>query len=255
MTSPHISGVELGGDPSLPLLVVGPSLGTSVHALWGEAATELSGTFHVVGWDLPGHGHGPPASEAFTMTHLAAGLLALVDEVLEVRGEPAGSFAYAGVSAAGAVGLQVLLDHPGRISAATLLCTGARIGTPASWAERAALVRESGTAAVVEGSAQRWFAPGFIERRPETRPSSGPSRSPTRPAMPGHVRRWAPSTRETASTRSPPRSSPSQVPPMWPLLCSPSTILQRESDEDGSWCSARSDTSLRRKPPTRWRVW
>jgi len=65
------------------------------------------------------------------------------------------------------VGLQLLLDHPGRITAATLLCTGARIGTPQGWAERAELVRTNGTSEVVEGSAQRWFAPGFRDRRPD----------------------------------------------------------------------------------------
>lgn len=167
MTVPHVSGVELGGDPSLPLLVLGPSLGTSVQALWAGAAAGLGDSFHVVGWDLPGHGNSEPASDSFTMAELGAGVLALVDEVVEARNEPTGSFAYAGVSAAGAVGLQLLLDHPGRIYAAALLNTGALIGTPASWAERAAVVRGSGTVSMVEGSARRWFAPGFVERAAE----------------------------------------------------------------------------------------
>jgi len=43
-------------------------------------------------------------------------------------------------------------------------CSGARIGTRASWAERAASVRASGTASLVTGSASRWFAPGFLDR-------------------------------------------------------------------------------------------
>src|SRR5690606_28334708 len=40
------------------------------------------------------------------------------------------------------------------------------IGTPDGWAERAAQVRASGTPSLVQGSASRWFAPGFIEREP-----------------------------------------------------------------------------------------
>lgn len=163
---PAITGVQLGGDPSLPLLVLGPSLGTAVHPLWEEAAVTLSTRFHVVGWDLPGHGHAPPANEGFSLVELAEGVLALVDQVFAGRGDPDGPFAYAGVSAGGAVGLQLLLDCPGRVSSATLLCTGAQIGTPESWAERAALVRAGGTSAVVEASAARWFAPGFIDRQP-----------------------------------------------------------------------------------------
>ncbi len=166
MTVPILTGVQLGGDPASPLLVLGPSLGVAVHPLWDEAARTLSNHFHVVAWDLPGHGRTAPAAEAFTMAELAEGVLTLVDEVLAERGEPGGSFAYAGVSAGGAVGLQLLVDHPGRIGSATLLCTGARSGTPESWAERSALVRAGGTSAVVEASAQRWFAPGFVERRP-----------------------------------------------------------------------------------------
>jgi 3-oxoadipate enol-lactonase / 4-carboxymuconolactone decarboxylase len=166
VTVPPVTGVQLGGDPTLPLLVLGPSLGTSVQALWGGSAQHLSTGFHVVGWDLPGHGRGAPATGAFTMVELAEGVLALVDRVLVERGEPGGWFCYAGVSVAGAAGLQVLLDHPGRITAATLLSTGAVIGTPQGWSERAALVRSSGTPVMVESSARRWFAPGFIERQP-----------------------------------------------------------------------------------------
>jgi 3-oxoadipate enol-lactonase/4-carboxymuconolactone decarboxylase len=47
------------------------------------------------------------------------------------------------------------------------MATGATIGTPEGWAERAATVRTSGTPAMVSGSAQRWFAPGFVEREPD----------------------------------------------------------------------------------------
>jgi 3-oxoadipate enol-lactonase/4-carboxymuconolactone decarboxylase len=166
MTVPAVAAVQLGGDQALPLLVLGPSLGTSVHALWDEAAQRLSSTFHVVGWDLPGHGEANPATDAFTMVELAEGVLTLVDKVLVERGEPGGRFAYAGVSAGGAVGLELLVDQPGRITAATLLCTGAVIGSPESWSARAELVRSSGTPVMVESSRQRWFAPGFIERQP-----------------------------------------------------------------------------------------
>jgi 3-oxoadipate enol-lactonase/4-carboxymuconolactone decarboxylase len=47
-----------------------------------------------------------------------------------------------------------------------VVCSGAVIGTPQGWAERAAIVRADGTAAVVDGSIERWFAPGFIAREP-----------------------------------------------------------------------------------------
>ena len=61
-----------GADPSLPLLVVGPSLGTSVMALWSPVAHRLAGRFRVVGWDLPGHGERPVLREPVDLADLAA---------------------------------------------------------------------------------------------------------------------------------------------------------------------------------------
>jgi 3-oxoadipate enol-lactonase/4-carboxymuconolactone decarboxylase len=143
--------------PDRPLLLVGPSLGTSAAALWGRAAALLADRFRVVGWELPGHGGSPPPTGPVAIADLAAGVLALAGP---------GRFHYAGDSVGGAVGLQLLLDHPDRVAAATLLCTGARIGTPQSWRERAELVRAGGTAALLDGALERWFAPGFAAREP-----------------------------------------------------------------------------------------
>lgn len=163
---PTISATHFGApaDRALPLLVLGPSLGTSARALWGVSAEILAADFQVIAWDLPGHGVGVAATDSFSMAELAAGVLIVVESVLADRGEPQGSFYYAGDSVGGAVGLQLLLDHPARIVAATLLCTAAQFGTPEGWAERAESVRRSGTPIMVEGSAARWFAPGFLER-------------------------------------------------------------------------------------------
>ena len=151
----------------LPLLVLGPSLGTTATTLWSACAAHLTDAFDVLAWDLPGHGPNRPAAEGFTMAELAAGVLHIVDDVLAERGEPRGTFCYAGDSVGGAVGLQLLLDAPGRVASAVLLCTGARIGTAESWADRAAQVRASGTSSLVSSSAERWFAPGFLDRDPE----------------------------------------------------------------------------------------
>jgi 3-oxoadipate enol-lactonase/4-carboxymuconolactone decarboxylase len=166
MTVPTVVGTQLAGHHDRPLLLCGPSLGTAVGALWSETAALLETDFHVVGWDLPGHGSSPTTDEPFTMAELASAVLGLADKTLAERGEPGGSFAYAGDSLGGAVGLQLLLDAPGRLTSAVLVSTGARIGEPDGWRERADLVRTSGTPVMVAGSSQRWFAPGFIDREP-----------------------------------------------------------------------------------------
>ena len=169
---PRISAVRMTGAEhraDLPLLVLGPSLGTSATTLWGACARRLSDSFDVLAWDLPGHGHNATVGdEPFTMAELAAGVLAVVDELLVERGAPGGPFSYAGNSVGGAVGLQLLLDAPDRVRDAVLLCTGARIGDEALWAERIGQVVESGTSGLVPASAERWFGPGFMDRHPDT---------------------------------------------------------------------------------------
>jgi 3-oxoadipate enol-lactonase/4-carboxymuconolactone decarboxylase len=166
---PAITAVRLTGArhrAELPLLVLGPSLGTSATALWSTCAAGLTDAFDVVAWDLPGHGYNRAVpEESFTMAELAAGVLRVVDEIASERGD-SGPFAYAGVSVGGCVGLQLLLDAPERVDSAVLLCTGARIGTPELWTGRIGQVSVSGTPVMVTGSAERWFAPDFLDREP-----------------------------------------------------------------------------------------
>jgi 3-oxoadipate enol-lactonase/4-carboxymuconolactone decarboxylase len=162
-TAPTLSMVDFSSDVSsgasdLPLLVLGPSLGTSVRHLWQRCAEFLSSDFWVVGWDLPGHGGSDPAIE-FDLAALGESVLAAAEQL-----SPAATFHYAGDSLGGAVGLQLLLDAPGRVASATLLCTGARIGEPAGWQERAAAVRADGTESLLESAPGRWFGPGFADR-------------------------------------------------------------------------------------------
>jgi 3-oxoadipate enol-lactonase/4-carboxymuconolactone decarboxylase len=125
---PRLIGTDFGGPPDAPLL-------------------------------LPGHGRSPAGR--YRMPDMAAGVLALVEDIA-----PSAAFHYAGDSIGGAVGLQLMLDAPERLSTATLLCTGAAIGRPEDWVARAATVRTSGTGALVEMAVERWFAAGFVDREP-----------------------------------------------------------------------------------------
>ena len=145
--------------PGRPLLLLASSVGTSVATLWARSARRLYGDYHVVGFDLPGHGRSAPAAGPFTVADLARAVIDLADQI-----RPGESFRYAGDSIGGAIGLQLLLDFPERVTAAALLCTGAKIGEAAAWHDRARLVRAEGTGAVVAGSLERWFAPGTRDR-------------------------------------------------------------------------------------------
>ncbi|MGW2091380.1 alpha/beta fold hydrolase [Promicromonospora sukumoe] len=220
---PRLGAVEFAlRDATRPLLVLGPSLGTSVSALWADAAGLLAdavrpaegvaagagamtvgsgpaggpatraagaadaaraggaggadasaaqGEFDVIGWDLPGHGTAPTPTAAeldgLSIADLAHAVLDVVERAQARRGDVGAPFWYAGVSVGGAVGQRLLLDAPGRVLGAALICTATRFGEPSGWAERADLVRRAGTPTQVEAAARRWFAPGFLEREPQ----------------------------------------------------------------------------------------
>lgn len=153
---------DLAGDPdSAQVLVVGPSLGTAVEALWAECAAHLGDRYQVIGWDLPGHGHSSPATAAFTISDLAT-------EVRGAAGQRSHGRAcwYAGVSLGGAVGFELALN-PAPFEAIAAIASGAKIGDPTSWQERARLVRRAGTSVMVDPSARSWFAPTFAGAHPD----------------------------------------------------------------------------------------
>jgi len=148
-------------DPGAGVLVVGPSLGTAVQPLWEACVGALGPGDRVIGWDLPGHGSSPAHDGVLTVGDLAEALLV----ALRDAGVGAGTrFRLAGVSLGGAVGLRLALTHADEVERVAMICSAPVFGDAASWHERAALVRRSGTPVMVEGSARRWFAPGFIER-------------------------------------------------------------------------------------------
>lgn len=163
MAEPRLTFTRLAGRPeAAEVLVVGPSLGTSVAALWEAAARRLADRFEVIGWDLPGHGRSEPAAAPFTVADLAGAVRRVAEEAIGGADRTA---SYAGVSLGGAVALQLAVD-PGVFRQVTCLAGAAAIGEPGMWRERAALVRRAGTPVMVASSAQRWFAPGFLERHP-----------------------------------------------------------------------------------------
>lgn len=166
MTTPRLRGSMTATAPAAPssaLLVLLPSLGSTTE-LWDGVLPALArhpGAPRILRVDLPGHGASPAAREPFTVAELADAVLAVVDEV------GGGAFHVAGDSLGGAVALELSITAPDRVRSLAMFCSGAAIGTPAAWAQRAAQVRASGTASVVAGSAQRWFAPGYLDAHPD----------------------------------------------------------------------------------------
>lgn len=167
MSIPALTPSLLHPATGKPTLVLGPSLGTGSLALWGPTVGFLKEHFQLIAWDLPGHGESAPSTAEFTMEELAAGVITMIEALRADGILDAGSrLFYAGVSIGGAIALQLANDFPGTFAGLSVICSAAKIGTPEGWTERAGLVAKAGTPVVLTGSAERWFAPGFIEANP-----------------------------------------------------------------------------------------
>ncbi|MFT4229603.1 MAG: alpha/beta fold hydrolase [Microbacterium sp.] len=159
MTVPVLAFTEPVGPDGGDLLVLGPSLGTST-ILWETTLPLVGEGFRVTAWDLPGHGASIPAAEPFTVGELADAVAA------GARALGAERVLYAGVSLGGATGLELCLRHPGLVRAAAIVASGAQLGDPQAWRDRAAQVRAQSTSTLIVSSAQRWFAPDSMAREP-----------------------------------------------------------------------------------------
>src|SRR5699024_8626210 len=110
---------------------------------------------------LPGHGNVAAPTEAFSMTDLAGEVARQVQEFGEGR-----AF-FAGVSISGALAVTLAVEHSDAFRGVVPMAAVAQMGDPEAWATRAKFVRENTTAALVEDSGTRWFAPTFADREPE----------------------------------------------------------------------------------------
>ncbi|MBM9503369.1 bifunctional 3-oxoadipate enol-lactonase/4-carboxymuconolactone decarboxylase PcaDC [Actinacidiphila acididurans] len=145
----------VAGPAAAPIVVLGPSLGTSVR-VWEAQAAVLAEEFRMVRWDLPGHGGS--SADLLPAGGGVADLGRLVLAVADVVG--AERFAHVGVSLGGAVGAWLAAHHPDRITALGLVCSSADFGPPGPWRERAAAVRAGGMAQLAERAPGRWFSAG-----------------------------------------------------------------------------------------------
>lgn len=155
MTIPQLHAVVDGDLSAQPVIVLGPSLGTTT-ASWQAAADLLRTQYAVVRFDLPGHGDSSVADAPFSLAELADAVVALADSLGVNR------FDYAGVSVCGGLALELAHRHPSRVKHVASVCSSAKFGTPETWRERAEHIRAEGTVVQLDGLAERWFAPDTI---------------------------------------------------------------------------------------------
>ncbi|ALG83437.1 3-oxoadipate enol-lactonase [Gordonia phthalatica] len=148
------------GDPQNPAVVLSNSLG-STHRMWDAQADALAEHFLVVRYDTRGHGGSPVPDGPYTIDDLADDVVALLDGLGIERAH------FVGLSLGGMTGMRLAVRDPGRVNRLALLCTGAVLGNAASYADRAAAVRQTGVGPIAEAVVGRWFAPGYLETNPD----------------------------------------------------------------------------------------
>ncbi|MFE9612943.1 4-carboxymuconolactone decarboxylase [Streptomyces sp. NPDC006012] len=146
------------GPEDAPVLILGPSLGTTWH-MWDRQVPELTRQWRVFRFDLPGHG-GAPARPAGSVTELSALLLATLDALGVQR------FGYAGCALGGAIGMELALRHPERLASLALVATSPRFGTADEFRQRGVIVRTNGLDPIARVSPERWFTSGFAAAQP-----------------------------------------------------------------------------------------
>ncbi|MFI5772365.1 4-carboxymuconolactone decarboxylase [Streptomyces sp. NPDC051658] len=146
------------GPEDAPILVLGPSLGTSWH-MWDRQIPELTQHWRVFRYDLPGHG-GAPAHPATAIGDLSDRLLATLDGLGVQR------FGYAGCSIGGAIGADLALRHPHRVASLALVAASPRFGSADEFRQRGVVVRTNGLEPMARTAPERWFTPGFAAAQP-----------------------------------------------------------------------------------------
>jgi 3-oxoadipate enol-lactonase len=150
----------LDGPEDAPVVAFSNSLGTT-GAMWDAQAAALSERFRVLRYNARGHGGTQASPGPYTVGELAGDVLALLDRLELER------VSFCGLSIGGMTGMWLGAHAPERIDRLAICCTGLQLPTAEMWTERAALVRREGMGSVVDATIERWFTPGFPQRRPE----------------------------------------------------------------------------------------
>lgn len=156
MTPQSLNRKSAGDGPAVVLLhPVGLDM-----TCWHDVAGRLQSRFRVVMLDLRGHGASPPADAGMTLADYAAD----VRHTLAAAGIDRS--AIVGLSFGGMVAQAFALDYPETVTQLVVAACPSTLPDEArtALAARGRAGAEHGMASLVEGTLERWFTPGFIEK-------------------------------------------------------------------------------------------
>ena len=148
---------DLTGPDDAPVVVLIHGLGLTRESTWKPIARLLAGPFRVLSYDLLGHGESALPQGEVSLTALSEQLIALMDELGIERA------ALVGFSLGGMINRRVAMDHPGRVSALSILNSPHEREAEQQRLveERARDTSEGGAAATIEATLERWFTPDY----------------------------------------------------------------------------------------------
>jgi len=145
-----------------PPLVLLHAVGTS-GAIWWQHIPRLARRFRVLAVDLPGHGKSPRLQAPVSIEVMAEALYE------SLQGQARLPAHLVGLSLGGMVAQMLAVQHPPSVATLTLCDTICEANPAAAdiLEERARGVEQTGMGATIKPTLERWFAPGFSDRRPE----------------------------------------------------------------------------------------
>jgi 3-oxoadipate enol-lactonase/4-carboxymuconolactone decarboxylase len=159
MTAVEVHHV-VDGLAGAPVVLLSGSLGSTLE-MWEPQVPALAERYQVVRYDTRGHGRSPVPDGPYSPDDLADDALALLDRLGVERA------AVVGLSLGGMTAMRLAAREPHRVDRLAVLCSSALLGPAQAWADRAALVRAEGTAAVAETVVARWFTEDLRTRDQE----------------------------------------------------------------------------------------
>jgi len=149
----------IDGPADAPVLVLSNSLGTCAD-MWARQVPALSRRFRVLRYDTRGHGQSSVPAGDYSFAQLAGDVVRLLDHLDIAQAD------FCGLSMGGPTGLQLALDHPGRVRRLVLSNTAARIGNADGWSARIAAVAQNSLQAMAPGLVERWLSPAYRAAEP-----------------------------------------------------------------------------------------
>ncbi len=153
---------EISGNAAGPWVTLSHSHATD-NALWRHQIEALAADYHVLTYEVRGHGKSPATPPPYSMEMLSDDVIALWD------GLGISQSHFIGLSMGGTTGLGIAIRYPGRqLKLIACDCHGqAHPPFKAAWEPRIELAQSSGMASLVESTLDRWFEPEVQARNPD----------------------------------------------------------------------------------------